>query len=90
MDNRQPTKVIKAIENYILGLPALQGKGTMTFQSTDSFIDQGIFDSLSLLDFVVFIEKLCKIKIPGEDIIPENFGSLEAVMRYLGEKFGIQ
>ncbi|HWP46988.1 MAG TPA: acyl carrier protein [Candidatus Limnocylindrales bacterium] len=88
--NRQPTNVTQALENYILSLPALQGKGITTLQSTDSFIDQGIFDSLSLLDFVVFIEKLCKIKIPGEDIMPENFGSLEAVMKYLGEKFGIQ
>lgn len=70
-------------------MPSLQGYGITTFQDTDSFIDRGIFDSLSLLDFVVFIEKLCNIKIPGEDITPENFGSLEAVMGYLGENFGI-
>jgi acyl carrier protein len=34
----------------------------------------------------VFIEKLFGIKIPGEDVHPENFGSLEAIMRYLQER----
>jgi len=35
---------------------------------------------------VMFTEKLCGIKIPGEDVHPENFGSLEAIMLYLKER----
>jgi acyl carrier protein len=78
------------LRKYILKSPSLQKKGVPTIQDKDSFVDQGIFDSLSLLDFVVFIEKLCQIKIPGEAIVPENFGSLDAVMDYLTENFGIE
>jgi acyl carrier protein len=41
---------------------------------------------MSLLDFVMFAEKLCGIKIPARTVHPENFGSLEAIMLYLKER----
>ena len=42
-----------------------------------------VLDSVSLLEFTTFLEELCGIEIPADDITEENFDSIEAVVRYL-------
>ena len=42
-----------------------------------------VLDSVSLLEFATFLETLCGIEIPPEDITEENFDSIEGVVRYL-------
>ncbi len=74
------------LREYLEKLALSRGKPLPNLGRTERLIDRGIFDSMSLLDFVVFTEKLFGIKIPGEDVHPENFGSLEAIMRYLQER----
>jgi acyl carrier protein len=59
------------------------GKPIIPIRLDDSFTSQNILDSMSLLDFVVFLENRHGIKIPGEDIVPENLGSVNAVAAYL-------
>ena len=75
-----------ALHKHLLTLAASRGKGVTAITRTDPLIERGVFDSLSLLDFVVYAEKLCGLRIPGEDVHPENFGSLDAIMRYLSER----
>jgi acyl carrier protein len=74
------------LREYLEKLADSRGKARPNLGRAERLIDRGIFDSMSLLDFVVFTEKLCGIKIPGEDVHPENFGSLEAIMLYLQER----
>ena len=74
------------LREYLERLADSRGKSLANLGRNEQLVDRGIFDSMSLLDFVVFIEKLFGIKIPGEDVHPENFGSLEAIMRYLQER----
>jgi acyl carrier protein len=52
------------------------------------FFDLGIIDSLSLLDFISFIEKHYGLVIDGADIVPEHFESLAAVSAYLEKRLG--
>jgi acyl carrier protein len=66
-----------------------QGRPVGDIAPDAALIDEGILDSLLLLDFVLLIERRCRIKIPGEDIVPEHFGSLHAVATYLRERFGL-
>jgi acyl carrier protein len=85
-----PTLDFAALETTLRGylekLAHSRGKALPNLGRAERLIDRGIFDSMSLLDFVVFTEKSCGIKIPGEDVNPENFGSLEAIMLYLQER----
>ncbi len=74
------------LQDYLVKLANSRGKALPDLGRAERLIDRGIFDSMSLLDFVMFTEKLCGIKIPGEDVHPENFGSLEAIMLYLRER----
>ncbi len=62
------------------------GKPPIAIGLDDSFTNQNILDSMSLLDFVVWLENHWGIKIPGEDIVPENLGSVNAVAAYLRQR----
>jgi len=73
---------------YLLEISAARGKPLGELKPDDSLFDSGVLDSLSLLDFVMFLEKRYGFKIPGEEIVPENFGTLAAVGAYLDRRCG--
>ena len=75
--------IAQELQTYLLQTVAAAKQTIVELKPEDSFMDKGILDSLSLLDFIVFIEKRYGIKIPGEEIVPETFGSLAAVTAYL-------
>jgi acyl carrier protein len=81
--------MLQQLQAYLRDTLLAQGKVAADISPDASLIEEGILDSLLLLDFVVLIERRCGIKIPGEDIIPEHFGSLEAVATYLHQQFGL-
>jgi D-alanine--poly(phosphoribitol) ligase subunit 2 len=71
------------LRDYILALPAARAQGLTALGRDDDFVEMGVFDSISLLEFVMHLEKRLGIKIPGEDVDPDNFGSLAAISAYL-------
>lgn len=73
------------LRTYILALPAARAQGLTALDPADDFVEMGIFDSISLLEFIMHLEKRLGIKIPGEDVDPDNFGSLAAISAYLRE-----
>lgn len=81
---------MEELERQILALASAQGKSLPSISATEDFITAGIFDSMSLLQFVQAAEKICGIKIPGEDIVPENFGSLASIAEYLRDNHGFE
>jgi acyl carrier protein len=88
MQNRSLSTVIGELEREVLALAGSQGKIMGGLSPTDDFIAAGVFDSMSLLQFVLAAERICGIKIPGEDIVPDNFGSLASISSYLRERHG--
>ena len=78
--------ILADIHSYLLETPNAQAEALQRLDPDDDLIALGIFDSLSLLDFVQFVEKRASVKIPGEDIEPYNFGSIAAIERYLGTR----
>jgi len=53
------------------------------FESSTNFIEDGLLDSLDMVVIISEIEEQFKVKIDGTDIIPENFCSLEAIVRLI-------
>ena len=49
-------------------------------------LESGIVDSLGVLDVVQFMEEAFSIKIDDEDLIPENFGTLRAMVSLVEQK----
>jgi acyl carrier protein len=77
------------LKAYLRETLEAQGRPVADIALDAPLIEEGILDSLLLLDFVLLLERRCGIKIPGEDIVPEHFGSLTAVAIYLRERFGL-
>jgi len=50
---------------------------------TDDLLGSGIIDSLGILQLVSFIEDRFNFQVPDEDVVFENFFSVEALTNYL-------
>ena len=53
-----------------------------------SFLDEGIIDSTGILELVSYLEEEFSITVEDEDLIPENFDSINYVVSYLKKKTG--
>lgn len=49
------------------------------FLEDEDFIEAGMLDSFDVLTLVTDLEEKFNIKIDGSDILPENFGSINAI-----------
>jgi acyl carrier protein len=52
-------------------------------EDEQDLLSAGILDSLGILRVVSFIEQQFGIKVPDEDVVFENFQSVQAMARYL-------
>ncbi len=51
-----------------------------------SFLEEGIVDSTGVLELVMFVEETFGIEVADEEILPENFDSVERLTRYVEAK----
>ena len=58
------------------------------FKGVDNFFIHGMLDSFDLVMLVAALEKHYNIVIDGEDIVPENFYNVEAIIRLI-TKYGV-
>ena len=52
----------------------------------DDLLSNGILDSLGILQLVAFIDESLGVQIPDEDVVFENFQSIEAIINYIKGK----
>ena len=55
---------------------------------TTALIDKGILDSMGLMQVIMFIEEKTGIRIPDDEVLPDNFqtiGSIESLVDRLGK-----
>ena len=50
------------------------------FENNEELIDDGILDSLDLVTLITEINDRMDVSIPPEEIVPENFNSVEALL----------
>ena len=53
-----------------------------------ALIDRGILDSMGLMQVIMFIEEKTGIRIPDDEVLPDNFqtiGSIESLVDRLGK-----
>jgi acyl carrier protein len=53
---------------------------------TDSLVAAGVIDSTGVLELVDFVETEFGLSIPDEELVPENFDSIERVVAYVARK----
>jgi acyl carrier protein len=52
----------------------------------EALLENGIVDSLGILDLVAFIEGTFAIAVADEDLIPDNFNSIEKISLFVESK----
>lgn len=71
----------KTILDYIQ--ENLLNNDDITLSADDDILGSGLVDSLGIMKIIQFIEKKFEVKVPPEDMIIENFISVNAMEIYL-------
>lgn len=56
------------------------------YEDSVSFLENGVVDSMNVMELVVFVEETFKIKVEDEEIVPENFDSVLNLANYIRRK----
>ncbi len=60
--------------------------GKRSLDPDEDLLEQRVIDSLGILKLVGFIEKSHGIKVLDEDVVPENFQSLNSMANFIEQK----
>lgn len=71
------TKLIKILEDL---------KPEIDFNKTDTLIDDGLLDSLDIMQIVAEISDEFDVQLEPSDIIPDNFNSAKALFKLISNK----
>jgi acyl carrier protein len=58
----------------------------LVLQDDTSFLEEGIIDSVGVLELVAFIEETFAIRIEDEEIVPDNFDSVNKLVAHVQSK----
>ena len=82
--NSQPPDLVPVIRSLVSELGFMPSNAQVG--ATQSLFDAGILDSLRLMQLVPCIEQRLGISVAADDLIPENFDSLERMSRFVGNR----
>ena len=51
-----------------------------------SLMSSGTLDSTGILELIMFVEEKFKLKVPDEDMLPDNFDTVRAIAAYVSQK----
>jgi acyl carrier protein len=54
-----------------------------------SFLEEGIVDSLGIMDLIYFIEETFGLTVPDEDLTPDNFDSVNKLANYIQHRLPV-
>ena len=58
-------------------------RGEQKIGPDDSLIDRGIIDSIGLMQLMTFVEERTGVRIPDQQVTPDNFQSVAAIEEML-------
>jgi len=65
---------------------AAQRKGVNDVSDTMSLVESGVIDSLGIFRLVSFLEENCKVRVSDEEIVGENFETIDAIDAFVTAK----
>jgi len=54
-----------------------------SLDADESLLEAGLIDSTGVLELVAFLERRFDIRIPDEDMLPENLDSIRGLVAYV-------
>ena len=68
------------MENFLFG------DSSKMIAPSESFLEKGIVDSTGVLELVAFVEEEFGIRVEDDDLLPENFDSIDNLSKYVEAK----
>lgn len=59
------------------------------YNDDDSFLQEGIIDSIGVLELVLFVEETFGVTVPDYEITPDNFDSVNKLANFVRNKLAI-
>jgi acyl carrier protein len=56
------------------------------YADADSFVENGIIDSMNVMELVVFLEDTMGVQVEDHEINPDNFDSVSCLAAYVRRK----
>jgi acyl carrier protein len=78
-------KIEDRIKNYIAKNLLFSNNG-FSYDDNASFLDEGIVDSVGVMELVSFVEEDFHVKVEDLDITPDNFDSVSKIAAYIRRK----
>jgi len=88
-DASSDTQMESVINTYI-SHELMTEPQSATLEHDTPLLDSGIIDSLSLLKLVLFLEKQFGIAVGGQELVPENFATVDAICRFVKSKMATE
>lgn len=57
-----------------------------TLDDDESFLEAGVVDSLGVVELVSFVEENFNVQVPDDDIVPDNFDSVDNLAAYIARR----
>ena|SRR3972149_7912190 len=77
--------VKKDVKKFIV-TKLMQGKNGNALRDDESLFEAGIIDSLGVLQLVSFMEEKCNVVVEDEELIPENFETINKLVDFIEKK----
>jgi len=77
--------VEQTIRKYIAENMLFSGNG-YPYADSASFLEEGIVDSMGIMELVMFVEENFQVTVEDEDLVPDNFDSVSRLASYIRAK----
>ena len=79
---------MEAVINDYISREFVQDAALLPLANATPLLETGVLDSLSLLRLVLFVQERFGIVVDDVDLVPEHFGSVDAIGAYLRSRAG--
>jgi len=76
--------VIEEIRAFLVKEKLMEVSASLS--DTDSLLEEGIIDSLGIQSLVAFLESSYGITVDEDDLMPDNFDTVNAIKEYVEKK----
>lgn len=59
---------------------------TYPYDDHASFLEEGIIDSMNVMQLILFVEEHFGLRVPDQDITPDNFDSVSKIAAYVRQR----
>ncbi|GAB5535919.1 MAG: hypothetical protein Rubg2KO_21680 [Rubricoccaceae bacterium] len=74
---------MKSILKTYIEQELLSDRGEVTLRDDENLLGTGLVDSVGMMSLVMFVEDEFEVVVPPEDVVIENFLSVNAIGAYL-------